>query len=553
MHRLQRIEEASSTTTVENISQNNLLLKVSKIFGYLILFTLYTTYTLYAAIWCDKIERDTAQLIIYLYGILIIYLCNRYSIYKKTLFKLTEWICDVFQETKYRNISMGLVSGCEIAIILYQCYHDMARLYSFLFATAIVAVSIIINVRNIQRIEWSVVLRSFNLQFLLATLLFYFPYGRQFMLEIGRGIVKYLKYSEIGATFVYGNMLMDQFILAFYILSAIYLSLMTIAILRYMGFIEFLKEVSVKVSFLLGITPTEGVFGLVNTCLSMTETCVVIKNQLEDLSSSELFSLMVTGLSTISFTALFAYVSLGANIDYLIISVIISIPCSFAFSKIFMPFQPPPQVLSEGLPTTHQERRPLNNNDTRNRQIGENDNAENSSNDDKTKTNILDECLKSMMEANFIIQVIISNLIAMVSFTAFLDKLVEIILSPFIEDMGLFKLLTFLISYIMPATGVDERDSYIMSEMFVKKILINEFVSFEILGKASKQTISERSLVMANFILCGFGNISAAGMLSSIISSLTDYKINCSRLVFKSLFVACIVNIYCACTISILF
>ena len=502
---------------------------------FLILATLYTAYVFVYS----NLDKEELLIVGFLYAGVILYILNHIQLYKRFIYKYVEIFLDIFQETIYRDILNSIIMAAILSFIVYLCSQNLKRVYALCSMTALLLISFILNIKHVANIPWNVVLRSLNLQFIIATLLFYFPYGREFIIYLGRGIVEYLKFSEVGATFVYGNMLMDQFIFAFYILSAIYLSLMTISILRHIGFLDYVIGFSDKLSFLIGITSIEGVFGIVNIFLSMTETCVVVRNNLEKLTKSELFSLMVTGLSTISFTALFGYVSLGANIDYLLISSIISIPCSFAFSKIYLP-------VTNEVANLH-ETCPLQQSDTT-----FDDNNNNNTNGEEIKKNVLDKCVDAIVEANFIVQMIIGNIIAIMSFVSFVDKFIELLVRPFVVDMGLFKFFSFVVAYIVPVLGVDPLDAKIIAEMFVKKILVNEFVAFEILGKNIENFASERSIAIANFLVCGFGNISAAGMLTSIICSITNFKVNTSSMMVKSLFVACIVNIYCACTISIL-
>lgn len=506
----------------------------------LILFALYITYVL----WFSGLTTDDSVALSFFTGIIIIYIINNLKLFEKLITKHLSKI-KLKKNGQQVKIINNVISVSILLYIIYLCVENVDRFFSFGSAVGLMLVILIINFRNIYIIHWSIISRSFNLHFILALTFFRFKYGRQFILYIGRGIVHYLQFSEIGSRFIYGNMLIDQYIFSFYILSSIYLSFLTITILRYLGFFEYLINCAKKLSFILGISPIEGVFGTINIFLSMSETCAVVQNNLEKMTKSEIFSLMVCGLSTISFSALFAFASLGANVDYLIISSIISIPCSFAISQIFEPKGDLKEIEMN-------EINPLNRTTLNDIAINNEDELhENNLSNDQNK-NFLDKCLDSIQDATIIIQIIIGNLIAIMSIIAFLDKFIELLFKPFIRNMGLIKILTCGLSYIIPIIGVDIRDASIVSEMFIKKILINEFVSFEILGKNLKKFNSERSIAIANFLICGFGNISAAGMMSAVIKNLTKSKVNTSSILVKSLCAACIVNIFCACTISVM-
>lgn len=533
-------------------------------------FIISTIYIIYVALFGDITTTNyTSLLILYIWNVL--YIVLQLKIFQAYIAKYVLKFFDIFQEDKYRDTLNSIILLLISSFIIYQCFVDLTRLYPVCFGLVLITLSIIYNIRNVLNIKWSVVVRSFNMHFILALLLFYFPLGRKCIYWFGQYIVKYLSYSKIGATFIFGQMLMDQYVFAFYVLSSIYLSFVTIAILRYLRIFDSIAKLSFVLSFCLGITPIEGICGTFNIFLSMTETCIVIRKRIKYLSLSEIFSLMVLGLSTVSFTALFGYIVLGADIDYLIISSIISIPCAFGFSKIFYPndevcdylvrstlrpitnmdtlepsMQPPPPLspIYAADPSSFAEEGNVNallNNDDNNQNLL-----------DKNTNNFFDVFMQSVIDANFVIRVIIGTIIAVMSFVACLDEIVKMILSPVVEDMGMINCLVYLISKIIPFMGIDESDASLVAQMYVNKVMINEFTAFTILGKNIKQIKSVRTIAMVNIMLCGFGNISAAGMLTSIIYSLTNNSIKVSNLVCKSLLVACIVNIYCACTIAVL-
>lgn len=512
-------------------------------------FLISTVYMI-RVFFAENIDKNVHIIVAFLYAFVVLNICKRLKLCERIISPVVIKVLDIFQETIYRDVLNAIISICIAGFIVYMCFMDMKRTYALGSMIFLIFTSFLLNFRNYSKIQWNIIVRSLNLQFVLALLLYYMPCGRQLMMYMGNGTVSYLNFSKVGATFVYGSILMEQFVFAFYVLSSIYLSYVTIAILRHIGAIKYMIRFSNNLSFLTGISSVEGIYGIMNIFLSMTETCVVVRCNLENLTNSELFSLMVTGLSTISFSAFFGYVSLGANINYLLISSIIAIPCSFAFSKIFVPGSTNDDIILGEITIAH-ETRPLNRN-TQLRYEDKTIETVETANEENENKNILDKCIESIIEASFSIQIILGTLIVVISFIAFLDKFIEILVSPFNSDTGLFKITSSLIAYAVPAIGVDVNDAEIIAEMFVRKVLVNEYVAFEILGKNLKNFTNERSIAVANFIVCGFGNISSAGMLSSTIGKLTNFRVNTSSILIKSICVACIVNIYCACTISIL-
>lgn len=502
---------------------------------FIALFTIYIYYTTFFT----DIDKEERLLIIFIYTMVIIYFYNTYDIYKKFILPYIDVVFDIFQETIYRDICTGFIFTLLTCFIVYLCICDPQRLYSLLAMCIIILICIVTNVPKIKSISWSPVLRSFNMHFILAILLIYCSFGRVIILNIGNGIIKYLNFTEYGARFIYGNMLIDQFIFAFFILSSLYLSFVTIAFLRYYGFMTFLEQLAEKFAFIIGVSIIEGSCGIINMFLSMTETCVLMRSNLMKMTTSQKFVLVVTGLSTVSVAGIFAYVQLGANVDYIITSIIISIPCCFMLCKICEP-----DIINF---SRRHENQPLRQNVTEN--IRENDTG---AVDNEHLKSLLDKCTEAIIEATFIIQVIIGNIITATSIIMFIDRITEIFMNPFLKNYGLMKLISQVFSYIFLILGVNLTEARVISEIFTTKVLINELVAYEVLGEKHKILTTERAVAIANVIICGFGNFSAVGMLTSLINSLTNFEMKISSFIFRALFVSCLVNIFCSCTIALL-
>lgn len=514
--------------------------------------------TVYMALSCFLISSPSSgptKFSIYLCVVFVLYELYRWRIYERTLHRFViDPLCDIFQENMYRDIFTALVSCINLAFIVYLCTIDLTRLYSLGSSVGLVVISVILNAR--KRIHWSCVARSLNLHYALAITCLYCPWGRSVIIDVGDGIVGYLGFSEIGGRFIYGHMLVDQFIFAFYVMTALYLSLMTIAILKHFGFFDVIVAVSQKVAFATGIAPIEGVFGIVNMFLSMTEVVVTVRQCLDRMTRSQIFSLLVTGMASVSITALFGYVNLGADVDYLVTASIVCIPLAFALSKIYEP---------DAVPNEYSPRsqiRPIRNmadleGCVDDEVLGAGDNDDLVAKASAAPATLWDKCSDSIVQAGYVIQVIIGNLIALMSFMGAIDYTVALIIQPFWTSKtspppGLIEVLSLGLSYILPVLGIDSNDSTLAAEMMVKRVLINEFNAYQILGDNLNRLVSHRTVAMMNVMLCGFGNVSAAGMLSSMISTLTEKRVNASSLVVKALFVSIIVNIYCACTVAIL-
>lgn len=68
-----------------------------------------------------------------------------------------------------------------------------------------------------------------------------------------------------------------------------------------------------------------------------TESVLLIKDHLKDLTKSEFHAVMCEGLSTVAGTVLAAYISFGISPSHLIAASVMSAPAALSYSKLFYP------------------------------------------------------------------------------------------------------------------------------------------------------------------------------------------------------------------------
>jgi len=253
------------------------------------------------------------------------------------------------------------------------------------------------------------------------------------------------------------------------------------------------------------------------------------------MSNSELFVVMVSGFASISGAVLAVYGTMGIPVQHLLAASIMSIPASLLFAKIVYPADP----------TDKKE----------------------------TKTAISQECImncdssiaafsQGTCDGLQIALAVGAMLITFIALIALLD-MIFITSSSWINHalsyMGVLwqmPILKFQVAlgwigqpfaWLLGFTGEQAR---MVGEFLGIKVAVNEMVAF---GELAKSGLSERSIAVVTYALCGFSNFSCIGIQAAGIGAMiptrrsffTTYGI-------RAMFAAALANIFSALIINII-
>ena len=100
--------------------------------------------------------------------------------------------------------------------------------------------------------------------------------------------------------------------------------------------------------------------------------------------------------------------------------------------------------------------------------------------------------------------------------------------------------------------GVASEDIVVVGRLLGEKTVINEFYAYETLGKL-KEGMSDRSVLIATYILCGFANFASIGIQVGGIGVLAPSRRGeLAQLGFKALVAGTTACLLTACVISIM-
>lgn len=399
---------------------------------------------------------------------------------------------------------VGLVLVGFAVFVYFETRDQTERLISLSGMAFLMVISLLLS-KHPTKVNFRPVVLGVIFQFLLGLFCIRWEVGRSIFSCVGDKVATFLNYTAAGASFVYGSVLVgggenEYAIFAFSVLSVIYFFSFCISILYYLGAMQWVVlKLGWILQSILGTTVCESVIAAANIFLGMSESPLLVRPYLKDLTHSEIHSIMTSGFATVSGTVLAAYISFGANPAHLITASVMAAPGALCFAKLIYPETEESKTRSDNIQM-----------------------------EESTDSSILDAASNGANAATPLVLGIIANLIAFVAFIAFINGM----LSWFgwrvgWEDISLEMIFGAIFRPLAFVMGVPWDDSYYVGKVIGIKMIVNEFVAFERLGEFIKENaISPRSAAIATYSVCGFANPSSMGIMIGTLSAMAPDKRN---------------------------
>ncbi len=381
---------------------------------------------------------------------------------------------------------------------------------------------------NRQAVRWSTVLWGVGLQLLLGVIILKTQIGLAVFQLLGDVVRQFLNFSDAGAKLVFGDGFEEHFI-AFKILPTIVFFSSFISLLYYYNILP--RIVAAMGWGMMRLMKTSGAESLscaANIFVGQTESPLMIKPYLPDLTRSELHAVMTGGFATIAGGVMAAYISFGIPAEHLISASVMSAPAALAISKLLYPETDKPQT--RGKIHTQIEQK---------------------------STNAIDAITTGALDGLKLALNVGAMLIAFLGLLA----LVNAVLGWLGVQVGLPALsLELILSYVMfPVAwlmGIPVADCQEVAVLLGKKVIINEFVAYLDLKEliaGDTPAISERAKIIATYALCGFSNIGSIGIQIGGISAIAPSRqSDLARLGIRALIAGSIACFMTACITGIL-
>ena len=372
---------------------------------------------------------------------------------------------------------------------------------------------------NKKRINYKTMFNALAIQFLFAIFILKTNIGHSSFKYLAKGFVKVYSFANKGLEFVFGSLANETgpwgYIFAVKVVAAIIFFGALMSLLHHLKVIQFfVKIISFLIRPFLKTSGAETLCAVGNSMLGPTEAPLLVKHYLKGMTESEIFLVMVAGMSTINASLIAIYGAMGIPEIHLLAASVISIPGSILIAKILVP--------ETGIPQTSSG-------------IKMDDGS-------KTTANILDAISVGTTDGLGLALNIGAMLISFISLIAMVDFLLVKFTSygfmnPYTLDMVFAKIFS-PITYLI---GVSKTDSAAAGTLLGQKIVLNEFIAYI---NFLAENISQRTQIIMTYALCGFSNFSVIGILIGGVGALCpEQRPLLTRLGIKALLGGTLVNL----------
>ncbi len=378
-----------------------------------------------------------------------------------------------------------------------------------------------------KNIRYSKLFIALSLQVLIAFLILNTNLGRDIFHNIAIGFNKINAFADEGIKFVFGDLVDPSgswgYIFAIKVLPIIIFFGALMSLLYHIGLVQiFVRALNFCLSPILGTSGAETLCAAANSMLDPSASALIIKNELKHLTDSEMLTVMIAGMSTITASLIAVYGSIGVSMIHMLTASVMSIPGALLISKILLPETEKPKTA-----------------------------AGNKISLEKDSSNILDAISSGTMSGLNVALAVGAMLLVFIGLMSMIDTGLTQITGYFFEKpYSLNEILGKLFSGISYIIGIESKDAVTAGALLGQKIALNEFVAYANMVKA---TLSERSVTILTYAICGFSNISVIGILIGGIGALVPSKKQfITKYGFKALLGGTLVNLLNAAIASLL-
>jgi CNT family concentrative nucleoside transporter len=400
------------------------------------------------------------------------------------------------------------------------------QIVSSLIGMALIALFAFLLSSDRKAIRPRIVLAAFALQAGLAALVLYIPAGKRVLQAIAFGVSSLLGYAREGTLFLFGAFADSEYgqNFALQALPTIIFFASLIAVLYHLKVMPFIiRWIGGGLEKVIGISKVESLCAASNIFVGQSESPLVIRPYLAGLAPSQLFCVMTVGMAGVAGTILAAYAAMGIRIDYLVAAAFMSAPGGILMAKIIMP-DPPGLAIDAAsdsdIALYEGEEKPAN---------------------------VIMAASQGAQTGVKLAAMVGAMVLAFVALVALANGLLGWI-------GGLFGLeaLTFqqIVGYVFaPAFYLlatpDWGEALQAGGLFGTKMVLNEFVAFIELGQGSG--LSERTVAVVTFALCGFANFSSIAIQMAVTGGLApNQKPVIAKLGIKALVAGSLSNLMSA-------
>ena len=401
----------------------------------------------------------------------------------------------------------------------------------------LVVISFLLS-NNKSKIDWRLVGGGLALQLIFAVLILkgeslrqiFAPFGwpKDFFNWISYFFVLVLNFTSAGAQFVFGDLAkppgaegsLGSFF-AFQVLPTIIFFASLMSLLYYLGIMQLIvKGMAWVMAKTLGTSGAESLSNSANVFVGQTEAPLMIKPFLNNMTRSEILTIMVGGMATIAGGVMAAYIQIlgsayavknGIPLEQaqqlfatrLLGASVMAAPAGIVISKIIYPETEEP--VTKGTVKIEVE---------------------------KNASNIIEAAANGAADGWKLAINVGAMLIAFIALIALVNYLLnglgeiinvnESLKAHFGQPLSFQLLIGLVLQFVAFGIGVPWEDALNFGSLLGVKIVLNEFVAYTEMGNLVEvgKILNEKTILMLTYALCGFANFSSIAIQIGGISPL---------------------------------
>jgi CNT family concentrative nucleoside transporter len=342
------------------------------------------------------------------------------------------------------------------------------------------------------------VLVGLTIQFYFAFLVLKWPMGRAALQWFSSQVEKGIGYADQGIRFLFGPMLEGHQapVFALQVLPVIIFFASLIGVLYYLGIMQWIIQIlGGTISWLMGTSKVESLTAVATVFLGQSESPILIRPYLARLTSSELFAVMTGGFTSVAGSVLVGYSLLGVPLHYLLAASIMAAPAGLVMAKIVMP--------ETETPLADEEIRMAN---------------------DTESVNVIDAAARGAIDGLKLALNVGALLLAFIGLIALINGILGGIGNWVgVPGLSMQKVLGYLFAPIAFVVGVPWSEAIQAGGYIGQKLILNEFVAYTAFGPQIPH-LSEKTVAIVTFALCGFANLSSIAIQIGVIGSLAPNR-----------------------------
>ncbi len=360
-----------------------------------------------------------------------------------------------------------------------------------------------------RRVEPRIIAAGLLLQFAAALLLLKVPVFQSLLMGLN-GLVDALQQATMaGTSFIFGylgggTLPYDEtvpggsWILAFQALPLILVVSALSSLLFYWRIIPLVvRGFSLVLQRTMDVGGALGLGVAANVFVGMVEAPIIIAPYVRRMSRSELFTLMTSGMATLSGTVLVLYASilngvLPGAIGHILTASIISAPAAILVSRLMVP---------ERQGHTAGDADPMSD-----------------------AVSSMDAITKGTAEGVKLLINVVAMLLVLVALVALGNQLLEFLPHVGGRPVTLERLLGVVMWPAVWLMGIPAAEASQAAQLMGTKTILNEFIAYLHMAALPPDALSPRSVTIMTYAMCGFANLGSLGILIGGLAALTPER-----------------------------